>query len=126
MNVLINMICHHPPTPPRDKDKTYPAPSYFELIGGQIWAASSYAMLCIHKHDRVSWMNTMTEFHVQKIKEHKLAGSPTDRANPVLLKFDRRSGRFLERRDIMSLESPYTVFPFKDYLEQTQSAFDGF
>jgi twinkle protein len=125
-NDLINIICHHPPTPPRDKDKTYPAPSYFELIGGQIWAASSYAMICIHKHDRVSWMNTMTEFHVQKIKEHKLAGIPTDRANPVLLKFDRRSGRFLERKDILSLESPYTIFPFSDYLQQTQSTFDGF
>ena len=125
-NDLINVICHHPPTPPRDKDKTYSAPSYFELIGGQIWAASSYAMICIHKHDRVSWTNTMTEFHVQKIKEHKLAGIPTDRANPVLLKFDRRSGRFLERKDILNLESPYNVFPFKDYLEQTQSAFDGF
>lgn len=125
-NDLINVISHHPPTPPREKDKNYPAPSYFELIGGQIWSASSYAMLCIHKHDRTSWKDTLTELHIQKIKEHKLAGIPTDRNNPVLLKFDRRSGRFYERQDILNMESPYLEFPFKDYLAQTQIAFEGF
>lgn len=125
-NELINVISHHPPTPPRDKDKNYPAPSFFELIGGQIWSASSYAMMCIHKHDRASWTNTMTEVHIQKIKEHKLAGIPTDRNNPVLLKFDRRSGRFLEKKDILDKNSPYTVFPFEDYTKLKQIVFDGF
>lgn len=125
-NELINVISHHPPTPPRDKEKNYPAPSYFELTGGQIWAASAYAMVCIHKHDRSAWTNTMTEFHVQKIKEHKLAGIPTDRNNPVLIKYDRRSGRFLEREDVSNIDSPYTVFPFKEYSSVKSLVFDGF
>lgn len=125
-NDLINVITHHPPTPPREKEKNYTAPSSFELIGGQIWFASSYAMLTIHKHDRVSWTNTETEVHIQKIKEHKLAGIPTDRNNPVILKFERRSGRFYEREDVMDLTTPYIKFPFKDYVTQSQVAFDGF
>jgi len=125
-NEIINIICHHPPTPPRDKEKNYPAPSYFELVGGQIWSASSYAMLCVHKHDRVSWQNTLSEIHVQKIKDQKLAGIPTDRNNPILLKFDRRSGRFYEREDVLDMDSPYTAYPFKDYINNEQSAFDGF
>lgn len=125
-NDLINVISHHPPTPPRDKEKNYPAPSYFELTGGQIWSASSYGMLCVHKHDRTSWVNTQAEIHVQKIKEHKLAGIPTDRNNPVLLKFDRRSGRFLERQDILDINSAYSVFPFEDYSKLRQIVFDGF
>jgi twinkle protein len=125
-NDLINIISHHPPTPPRDKDKNYAAPSYFELVGGQIWSASSYAMLCIHKHDRVTWQNTTAEIHVQKIKDQKLAGIPTDRNNPVLLKFDRRSGRFYEREDVLDLDSSYTVYPFKDYIGNSQAVFDGF
>ena len=125
-NDLINLISHHPPTPPRTTDKNYPAPSYFELIGGQIWSASSYAMLCFHKHDRVSWKDTIAEMHVQKIKEHKLAGIPTDRNNPILLNFNRRSGRLYERADITDMNSPYTAFPFGDYSKQVQSIFEGF
>jgi hypothetical protein len=125
-NDLINIISHHPPTPPRDKDKNYSAPSYFELVGGQIWSASSYAMLCIHKHDRISWKDTTAEIHVQKIKDQKLAGIPTDRNNPVLLKFDRRSGRFYEREDVLDLDSSYIAYPFKDYIGNSQAIFDGF
>lgn len=125
-NDLVNIICHHPPTPPRDKEKNYPAPSYFELTGGQIWSASSYAMLCIHKHDRTTWQNTITEVHVQKIKDQKLAGIPTDRANPVLLKFDRRSGRFYEQPDPTNPESAYTQYPFGDYSLVKNLVFDGF
>jgi twinkle protein len=125
-NDLINLICHHPPTPPRDKDKNYPAPSQFDLIGGQVWSSTTYSMMCIHKHDRTSWQNTLAEIHIQKNKEHKLAGFPTDRANPVLLKFDRRSNRFLEREDISNLSSAYTVYPFTNYEAEKQINFEGF
>ena len=125
-NDLINLICHHPPTPPKDKDKNYPAPSQFDLIGGQVWSSTCYSMFCIHKHDRVSWKNTETEVHIQRNKEQKLAGFPTDRNNPVLLKFDRRSGRFLERTDVSDKNSPYGAFPFTDYEKNTQIDFEGF
>jgi hypothetical protein len=83
-------------------------------------------MLCIHKHDRISWKDTTAEIHVQKIKDQKLAGIPTDRNNPVLLKFDRRSGRFYEREDVLDLDSSYIAYPFKDYIGNSQAIFDGF
>ena len=124
-NDLINLICHHPPTPPRDKDKNYPPPTQFELIGGQVWASTCYSMICIHKHDRTSWENTQTEVHVQRNKEHKLVGFPTDRNNPVILKFERRTNRFLEREDPASVDSQFNVYPL-NIKDGTQSILEGF
>lgn len=125
-NDLINLICHHPPTPPRDKDKNYPPPTQFELIGGQVWASTCYSMICIHKHDRTSWENTEAEVHVQRNKEHKLVGFPTDRNNPVLMKFERRTNRFLEREVVTDLTTAYNKFPFKSYINNNQAVLEGF
>jgi hypothetical protein len=125
-NELINLICHHPPTPPRDKEKNYPPPTQFELIGGQVWASTCYSMICIHKHDRVSWENTETEVHVQRNKEHKLVGFPTDRNSPVMMKFERRTNRFLERLNYLDLTTPYQAYPFKDDYAISQTILEGF
>lgn len=125
-NELINLICHHPPTPPRDKDKNYPAPNQFELIGGQVWASTCYSMFCIHKHDRTSWTNTETEIHIHRNKEQKLAGFPTDKNNPVILKYDRRSGRFYERINPLDLTTGFAKYPFKSYVNDNQTILEGF
>ena len=119
-NNILNIIAHHPPTPPRDKDKNYSPPSSFELIGGQIWFSTCYAMLCIHKESRSDWGNTNTEIHVQKIKEHKLAGVPTDRDGPVVLRFDRRTNRYYERDDITDESSEFKTYPVKDLFDNTE------
>ena len=112
---LINIIAHHPSTPIKSKDKEYSAPSPFEPIGGQIWYNKIFGMVCIHRRDNTSWQDTFTEFHVQKQKEEKLAGIRTDKDNPVLLKFDRRSNRFYEREDPTDENSEYTICPFDQF-----------
>lgn len=92
-NGLINMIAHHPPTPKEEKSKFITAPTPFNMVGGQIWYASAYEQLCVH----LSETDTMTEIHVQKVKDQKLIGLTTGN-HPVLMKFQRKSGRFLEKR----------------------------
>lgn len=126
-NDLINIICHHPPTPLRDKNKEYKAPSAFDLIGGQIWYATVYGMVCINRVDNTSLNNTLTEIHVQKQKEQKLAGELTERDNPVLLKFEKRTGRFLEKISDTDGDGSYTRYPISDYFDSTkQLKFDSF
>ena len=125
-NDLINLICHHPPTPPRDKDKNYSPPSQFDLIGGQVWASTCFSMVCIHKHDRVSWENTETEVHIQRNKEHKLAGFPTDKNNPVLMKFVRRTNRYYERENHLDITTAYNAYPIKEGYNVNQTILEGF
>lgn len=125
-NNLINLICHHPPTPPRGPDKNYPPPTQYELIGGQVWASTCYSLICIHKHDRITWEDTRTEIHVHRNKEHKLVGFPTDRNDPVMLQFDRRSNRFYERVDPKNRESSFIRFPLDDLNGENPSLFEGF
>lgn len=125
-NNLINLICHHPPTPPRDKDKNYSPPSQFDLIGGQVWASTCFSMVCIHKHDRVSWENTETEVHIQRNKEHKLAGFPTDKNNPVLMKFVRRTNRYYERENHLDITTAYNAYPIKEGYNVNQTILEGF
>ena len=96
-NEIVKIINTHPPTPPRDKNKDYPAPSYFEIRGGQIWAAKAYVVYCLHLRALLNdFTDTTVEFHVQKSKDHKLIGRPTQRDNPILLIFKRKSNRYYE------------------------------
>jgi twinkle protein len=120
---LINVISHHPPTPD-NKNKPLEAPSPFNMIGGQIWFNKMYAILCIHKFDREDFSNPRTGIHVQKIKEHKLAGIPTNKNTPVMLYFDRRSGRLLERERISDVNSEYNSFPFKKWKIKDNTLFE--
>ena len=89
------IILAHPPTPLRDKDKVYPAPSAFEMKGGGIWFAKAYELVCAHLR-HIQEDEYQTEFHVQKVKDEKETGLRTRRDNPVLFKFVRRSGRYIQ------------------------------
>lgn len=122
---LINLICVHPPTPPREKDKKYTAPSIFEITGGKIWAAKMYSVICVHQQDMNDYENTVLEIHVQKNKEQKIAGLPTSRNNPVLMEFTRKSGRFLERESDDEL-SPYNYFPISNGFSKDTTDIEGF
>lgn len=93
-NKIIKFIATHPPTPIRDKDKVYPAPSAFEIKGGEVWASMIYNLLCIHIPQTNAFEDTNTEIHIQKIKNQKLVGIPTKRDHPVILTYDRRTGRY--------------------------------
>ncbi len=122
---LINLISHHPPTPRVGFDKL-DVPSPFQMIGGQIWFNKVYAILCIHKINREDSSDTKTGIHIQKIKEHKLAGLPTAIANPVVLDFKRRSGRLLERKNLRDPNSKYCIYPFEKWNAKEKKLFDDF
>ena len=112
---IINIFAHHPSTPFKTKDKEYEAPSPFEPVGGQIWYNKVFSMICIHRDNQNELGNTLTQFHVQKQKVEKLAGIRTNRYEPLLLKYDRRSNRFYERNDNSDDSSQYDTTPFDKY-----------
>ncbi len=89
------LILAHPPTPIRDKEKVYPAPSPFEIKGGGIWFAKAYEMICIHqKYDGDN--KYTSEIHVQKTKDKKAVGMTTYKDSPLYLNFERRTQRFVQ------------------------------
>lgn len=98
-NGIFKLINVHPPTPVKNPDKKYKTPSAFDLEGGSIWSKKMYEMICLDMADSESWSDTKVEVHIQKVKSHKLVGIPTDRNNPVILSFDRRTGRYSETDD---------------------------
>lgn len=120
---IVNLIAHHPPTP-KDKSKVGP-PTSFDLIGGQIWFNKAFALLSIHKQSS-NIDDLLVDIFVQKIKEHKLAGHPTDSTHYITLKYERRTNRFLERHNITDETSPFDTFPIKNFSEYYQSKLDGF
>ena len=72
-------------------------------------------MICIHRDNANELGNTLSQFHVQKQKVEKLAGIKTNRYEPLLLKYDRRSNRFYERDDSSNDSSQYDKTPFDKY-----------
>ena len=123
---IINLIAHHPPNPVLDKNKVVTAPTAFNLTGGSVWFQTLYQILSIHKHQRDDWSDTIAELHVQKVKEHKLAGHQTNMSGPVLLRFDRRTNRFYERDDLTDLNSNYGTYPVKDLFDTQETIDFGF
>jgi twinkle protein len=118
---IIKVIATHPPTPLRDKDKKFPAPSAFEIKGGEVWASMMYNLMCIHIPQLETWEESRTEIHIQKIKNQKLVGLPTRRDNPVVLNYNRRSGRYtdmqgtspfdsISKQESIKFEQPYYNF----------------
>jgi twinkle protein len=120
---LINVITHHPPTP-KDKRKIE-APTAFDLVGGQIWWNKVFALLCIHKVNQ-TMDNTLANIFVHKMKEQKRAGHPTDDMHAIILNYQRRTNRFLEREVITDENSPFTRYPIEDYGSYSQVKLDGF
>lgn len=115
-NNVITLINHHPPTPDRTNAKIKP-PNPFMLKGGEIWYSRIYNMLSIHRQDKFSFENLKTEVRSQKIKEHKLTGVTTPEEDPVILTFERKSGRFLEYNENGRLIWPGAEF---DLLNQNK------
>lgn len=93
---IIKIICAHPPTPIRQKETEYRAPTPFEIRGGVIWFNKAYEMLCVHIPEKKGLDDTRTEVHVQKVKFQKLVGVPTPREQPVILEYQRKSGRYVQ------------------------------
>src|ERR1035438_9100629 len=81
---IIKIISAHPPTPIRQKETVYRAPTPFEIRGGTIWFNKAYEMICVHVPEKENLSDTSTEIHVQKVKSHKLVGIPTNREQPEI------------------------------------------
>ncbi len=102
---IIKIISAHPPTPIRQKETVYRAPTPFEIRGGTIWFNKAYEMVCVHVPEKEDINDTSTEVHVQKVKSHKLVGIPTQREQPVILEYQRKSGRYIQQNGI----DPFTA-----------------
>ncbi len=120
-NNVINVISSHPPTPERGKPVP-DVPSPYMMYGGAVWNNSVYGMAAIHRVARTSMDNTKVELHVQKMKNQKLAGVPTQ--DPVILDFSRRSNRYLEEEVIGS--GKYETFPLDTANVQNVNLFTQF
>ena len=123
---LVKVIVSHPHTPERNVSKMYTAPGPFDIIGGQIWNATAYAQVAYHRQDMDDPTNTMAEIHVQKIKYEKIGGLKTMKSNPVLLRFDRRTNRLLERDNLYDVNAKYNSYPIKDMFIDEQTNINGF
>ena len=120
---LVNLISHHPPTPKNTAGLK--PPTSFDLIGGQIWFNKVFALGCIHRQSN-NIDDLLADVFIHKIKEHKLAGNPTDAAHYITLKYERRTNRFLERHNITDENSPFDTYPIKNFAEYYQSKLEGF
>jgi twinkle protein len=92
----LNLVAVHPPTPIRQKETVYRAPTAFEITGGAIWFKKAYEMICINKVQTDDLEDTTSEIHVQKVKSHKLVGVPTSPGQPVRWQYVRNNGRFIQ------------------------------
>lgn len=122
-NKLVRIICVHPPTPEKNSEKVYKAPDAFDIDGGAIWSKKAYEILSVHLQDKDDLSNTNTEVYVWKVKYQKLVGIPTNR-NPVILEFQRRSGRYSERIDD-NLVCPLDDI-FKEFKKKLFGKIEGF
>lgn len=94
---IVNLICAHPITLRNaNKDGIFPAPTIYDLEGGQMWANKVYDAICIDRFDPSSYSNTEVALHVQKIKFQDLCGRPTKPDYPIKLYFDRYTKRYKE------------------------------
>jgi twinkle protein len=120
-NNVLTVINAHPPTPTKDKRVT--APNMYSISGGAIWPSKMYSVLCIHKIVSDNLKDTQSELHVQKNKSHKIIGIPTTENNPIILEFDRPSGRYKEDID-GTLHDP--IQEIKDKMFNKQLIMEGF
>ena len=93
VNDLKFIIIAHPRK--MDKDDTglhYKMPTAYDISGSQNWFNKADNVVCIHRNNPQDTFDTSVRFNIQKVKFQKLVGIPGEQ----LLKFDRRSNRYLD------------------------------
>lgn len=86
------IISVHPPTQDGkdrkyDKDGGFDHPSMFQAEGGKVWSSSAHVMYCVHRppfDKNKPETFTQTFLYVQKLKNHKLYGTPTWDKDPLI------------------------------------------
>lgn len=125
---IFNLISVHPPTPERKDVSDLKAPGPSLIRGGNIWWNKARLLVCVHQREVENLLSDIIEIHVQKAKDHGVDGFPTSRSNPILLYFNRRSGRFKEIN-----KKGEKVCPLDNYIKnesiigkQEEIEFEGF
>lgn len=93
VNDLKFIIIAHPRK--MDKDESglhYKMPTAYDISGSQNWFNKADNVVCIHRNNPQDTFDTSVRFNIQKVKFQKLVGIPGEQ----LLKFDRRSNRYLD------------------------------
>tara|TARA_R100001224_G_scaffold41441_1_gene23856 strand:+ start:6928 stop:8697 length:1770 start_codon:yes stop_codon:yes gene_type:complete len=93
VNDLKFIVIAHPRK--MDKDDTglhYKMPTAYDISGSQNWFNKADNVVCIHRNNPQDTFDTSVRVNIQKVKFQKLVGIPGEQ----LLKFDRRSNRYLD------------------------------
>jgi len=93
VNDLKFIVIAHPRK--MDKDESgmhYKMPTAYDISGSQNWFNKADNVVCIHRNNPQDTFDTSVRFNIQKVKFQKLVGIPGEQ----LLKFDRRSNRYLD------------------------------
>jgi len=87
-----------------DRDETgvhYKMPTAYDISGSQNWFNKADNVVCVHRVNPMDVYDTSVRFNVQKVKFQKLVGVPGE----GMLKYDRRSGRFLDEMNTCPLDN---------------------
>ena len=102
---LSGNLVAHPRTLYKDKDQDdYRAPTPYEIAGGAMNYNKAYCILCVHRpFNQSNKISTLVEIDVQKVKKHKVAGTPS----LVSMNFDRKTGWYYSLDGICALTGEF-------------------
>lgn len=91
---LSGNLVAHPRTLYKDKDQEdYRSPTPYEIAGGAMNYNKAYCIILIHRpFNQSNKINPLVEIDIQKVKKHKVAGTP----GCVEMNFDKKRGWYLE------------------------------
>jgi twinkle protein len=115
INDLKFIIIAHPRKMDRDETGVhYKMPTAYDISGSQNWFNKADNVVCLHRVNPMDVFDTSVKFNVQKVKFQKLVGIPGE----AVLKYDRRSGRFLDEMNLCPLDNvSYTYSQFNNTSE---------
>ena len=102
VNDLKFIVIAHPRKMDRDETGVhYKMPTAYDISGSQNWFNKADNVVCVHRVNPMDVYDTSVRFNVQKVKFQKLVGVPGE----GMLKYDRRSGRFLDEMNTCPLDN---------------------
>lgn len=102
VNDLKFIVIAHPRKMDRDDSGVhYKMPTAYDISGSQNWFNKADNVVCVHRVNPMDIYDTSVRFNVQKVKFQKLVGVPGE----GMLKYDRRSGRFLDEMNTCPLDN---------------------
>lgn len=102
---LSGNLVAHPRTLYKDKDQEdYRAPTPYEIAGGAMNYNKAYCIMCVHRpFNQSNKISTLVQIDVQKVKKHKVAGTPA----LIDLNFDKKTGWYLNLDGSCALDNAF-------------------